>query len=72
VTENLFLPLKPIKRIMRSAGADRLSQQALTLMGNCLIEYCKKLTAEAVMLQKHSKRSTLQADDVELAQQRVS
>jgi len=65
------LPLKPIKRVMRSVGAGRISEGAIGTMHNYLVEYCRQITAEAVMLQGYSKRRTLAVKDVEMARRRL-
>jgi len=65
------IPRKPIKRIMKAAGAGRVSVRAIELACDYMVEFCQQITEEAVMLQRHSKRRTLAAKDVALAKRRL-
>jgi histone H3/H4 len=64
------LPLATVERIMRTAGADRISNDAVEAASVKAETLIKKLTAEAVILSKHAGRKTVTAEDVELAAKR--
>lgn len=64
------LPLATVERIMRTAGADRISNDAVIAASEKAEALIKKLTAEAVILSKHAGRKTVTAEDIELASKR--
>ncbi len=61
------LPLAPIERIMRNAGAERISEDAVIALAGMLVERAEELTEDAVALAKHAGRKTVTADDIRLA-----
>lgn len=61
------LPLASVERVMRMAGAERISNEAVKVVANKAEILIKKLTEKAIELSKHAKRKTLIADDIELA-----
>lgn len=64
------LPLATVERIMRTAGAERISNDAVEAASEKAENLLKKLTAEAVILSKHAGRKTVTAEDIELASKR--
>jgi DNA-binding protein len=64
------LPLATVERIMRTAGADRISNDAVKAASDRAEELINKLTKEAVVLSKHAGRKTVTAEDIELASKR--
>jgi DNA-binding protein len=64
------LPLATVERIMRTAGADRISNDAVEAASEKAETLIKKLTTEAVVLSKHAGRKTVTAEDIELASKR--
>ncbi len=64
------LPLATVERIMRTAGADRISNDAVKAAADRAEELLNTLTKEAVVLSKHAGRKTVTAEDIELASKR--
>lgn len=64
------LPLATVERIMRTAGAERISITAVKSISDKAEKLIKDLTEEAVVLSKHAGRKTVTAEDIELASKR--
>jgi len=61
------IPKAPVTRIVKKAGAERISKDAEEKFVEAVEAYTEKLAAAAIDLAKHADRKTVQADDVELA-----
>jgi len=66
------LPLASIERIMRNAGAERVSLDSVVTLAEILEDYGTKLSKEAIELAKHAKRKTVKKEDVKLASKRIT
>ena len=65
------LPLASVERIMRNAGAERISINAIATMAEILEDYGTKLSKEAIELARHAKRKTVKKEDIKLAVRRM-
>jgi len=61
------IPIAPFERVLKNAGADRTSEEALVAMRDAVEEYADKLAAESLLYAKHAGRKTIKAEDVRLA-----
>jgi histone H3/H4 len=61
------LPIAPIARIVKNAGAERISEEAKKVLADSL-ESCATATAEkAIAYARHAGRKTVTAEDIKLA-----
>lgn len=60
-------PLAPLEKILRRAGAERVSKQALKELKLILLEISNKIALDAIALAHHAKRLTIKREDIRLA-----
>lgn len=61
------LPKAPIGRIMKDAGAERVSEDAKLELTNHVETVIREITAEANKVAKIAKRKTIKPEDIQLA-----
>ncbi len=62
-----ILALAAMEKLIRKAGAKRVSESAKKALRDVLEKYGEKLSTKAVMLAKHGGRTTVKDEDIELA-----
>ncbi len=67
-----ILPLAPLERLLRKAGAKRVSKSALVEFSHVIADYAHNLSAETAVLAKHAGRKTIIGADVRLAKKKIS
>ena len=66
-----ILPVAPVSRLIREAGAKRVSEGARDALAEVLESYGLEVAREAVGWANHAKRKTVKAEDIREAVKRV-
>lgn len=60
-------PASPLERVMRKAGAERVSTSAVNETMNILLEITEKISTDAIAAARHARRVTVKREDIVLA-----
>jgi histone H3/H4 len=60
-------PLAPLEKILKRAGAERISKDALIELKLTLLDITNKIASDAIKLAYHAKRVTIKREDIRLA-----
>ncbi len=62
-----ILPLAAMEKILKQAGAERVSDKAKVALKNVVEEMTEKIAVSAVRLSSHAGRKTVKEEDIKLA-----
>ena len=66
-TREHVIPLAISERILKNAGAQRVSEDAKVAFSDVLKEVAEEIGAQASKISKHAGRKTVQEEDIKLA-----
>ncbi|QSZ66589.1 histone family protein [Methanofollis aquaemaris] len=61
------LPIAPVGRIIKNAGAERVSADGSEALAALMEEYGTQMAREAIKLTRHAGRKTVKAVDIKMA-----
>ena len=62
-----LIPLAAMEKILKNAGADRVSDKAKTALKTAIEDIADEIAANAVKLAMHAGRKTVKGGDIKLA-----
>ncbi|MFB6116595.1 MAG: histone family protein [Candidatus Nanosalina sp.] len=65
----MSLPNAPIERIIRKAGAERVSEEAVEELRDAVEDLGEEVAADATKMAEHAERNTVKKEDVDMATQ---
>ena len=67
MTTQKLLPLAAMEKVLKSVGAERVSDRAKLALKQAVEEVAEKIASSAVKYAQHAGRKTIKASDVKLA-----
>jgi len=64
------IPLAPLERIMRKAGAKRVSEDAVIAMAQLVEDHAEELSEDAIAIAKSAGKKTVEEADILAAKKR--
>jgi len=65
------LQIAPMHRLIKKAGAERVSDEACVALRDALEEIGVRIAREALDFTRHAKRKTVKADDIKIAVSKI-
>lgn len=65
------MAISPMDRIMRKAGAERVSEEAAETLREVLETLALEISRDSIALAKHAGRKTVNAEDVRMASRKL-
>ena len=63
----MSLPNAPIERVIRKAGAERVSKEAVEELRDAVEDLGNEISADAVQMAEHAERNTVKEEDMGMA-----
>lgn len=63
----MSLPISAMERLLKDAGAERVSEEAKATLKELLEDHAKRIGIKAWEVAKHAKRKTIKSSDLKLA-----
>lgn len=60
-----MLPMTPFEKIVKKAGAGRISKEALEEIRDVVTERAENISEQAVRISRHAGRKTVMKEDIE-------
>ena len=71
IVKIMGLPLIPFERLLKKAGAKRVSHEALEEFSKVMEDKMYEVAKEAAALAKHAGRKTIVEEDIRLARRKI-
>ena len=65
----MSLPNAPVERILRNAGAERVSKDAVEELREALEDLGEEISRDAIKMADHAERNTVKKEDIDMATQ---
>ena len=62
-----LLPLAAVERLVKKAGAERASREAVEVLASILEDYAESVAQSSVKYARYAGRTTVKREDIELA-----
>jgi histone H3/H4 len=66
-TDKKDIPLAAMERLLKKAGAERVSEDAKAALRDSLEEFALRIGQDAIRYSNHAGRKTVKAEDIKLA-----